>query len=747
MTRRLVMSRAAAIAMVLAVGAVGGGLLAPAASASSTKPTTPVDKVLVIAAPHLTWAEVRALRPPNLMRLFRRSSIASLSVRTATSHTTLGAGYLSLGAGNRSATDPTVDGWVVERDEMLAEGNPSVIYRRTTGVRPTEPILALGLPQIDAANDAEHFGAEPGSLATALRRVHRRVGVVANADQAEDEPMYRQAGLMAIDINGQVAEGSVRRGLLEPDQLAPFGVRLSSDAVVDAFDTTWSHSAVTVVEMSDLARAEAARPNETAEQEARQFARAVRHDDAIIGRILARTDAHTRVMVVAPAAPVAAEQITVFSIAGPNDAVGGVATSSTTRRAGYVTLTDVAPTILGQWNVPVPDAMSDTLISTEASSQPLNQRIDQLVDDSNRSLVRDDAFGTITVIFVVLLVVDLILGMLYLARWRSLGTTVQILSLVVLWIPPLTFLQGLLPIGRMTATWLGATLFAGAIVAALVTWWFGRRGRLSLPWYPLLVTWVVLAVDIVTGAHLQINTVFGYSPIVAGRFAGYGNQAYSILAICTLLLITSAWDLLGGESERPRWFFPAMIVLLGATVVLDGLPAFGSDVGGVLALVPAGAICLLVLARIRIRPRLVLGIVAGTLAVISVFALVDLARPPAERTHLGRFVSKLFSGDGAQIIQRKIEANLSVLNTVWAWVIPFALLYFAYLTWRPNATFAALIRRHKGLRAFGIGGLVLGVLSMLLNDSGVSMPAMMLAISLAYVTFFTIGLETSAEPP
>jgi hypothetical protein len=747
MSRRLAVMGAATLVLLVAFAAIAGGLSATAAGASNDQRPKRVDKVLVIAAPHLTWAEVRAVRPPNLMRLFRRSSIASLSVRTATSRTELGAGYLTLGAGNRMATDPMVDGLVVERDESLPEGNPATIYRRNTGIHPTEPILALGLPQIEAANSDQHFGSVPGSLASALRRVHRRVGVVANADESAEDPIERQAGLMAMDARGQVSEGTVGRTLLEHDDLAPYGVRLSSDAVVSAFDRTWSQSAVTIVEMSDLARADAARPNETARQEGRQFARAIRHDDAIVGRILAKVDAHTRVMVVAPAAPDEAEQITVFSIAGPNDAVGGVATSSTTRRSAYVTLTDVAPTILHQWNVHVPDAMSDTVISTEASSQPLNQKIDQLIDDSNRSLVRDSAFGTIAVIFVVLLVVDLILGMLYLARWRSLGITVQILSLVVLWIPPLAFLQGLLPVGRMNAKWLGVTLFAGAIVAAIVTWWLGRRGRLPLPWYPLLVTWAVLAVDIVSGGHLQINTVFGYSPIVAGRFAGYGNQAFSIIGICTLLLITSAWDLFGGEPDHPRWFFPSMITLLAVTVVLDGLPAFGSDVGGVLALVPAGAVCLLLLARIRIRPRLVLGIFAGTIAAISVFALIDLARPPAERTHLGRFVAKLFSGDGAQVLERKVAANLSVLNTVWSWVIPFALVYFAYLTWRPNTTFAALMRRHKGLRAFGIAALLLGVLSMLLNDSGVSMPAMMLAIALSYITFFTIGLETAADPP
>ena len=52
----------------------------------------------------------------------------------------------------------------------------------------------------------------------------------------------------------------------------------------------------------------------------------------------------------------------------------------------------------------------------------------------------------------------------------------------------------------------------------------------------------MLGIDIVTGGWLQINTVFGYSPIVAGRFAGYGNQAFSLLAISALLVATAGWE-------------------------------------------------------------------------------------------------------------------------------------------------------------------------------------------------------------
>ncbi len=711
-------------------------------------------KVLVIAAPHLTWKTVDEERPPNLMELLERSSVASLSVRTVGPRTTAGAAYLTLGAGNRSATDPLVDGLVLERDESLTTGEPAALYQRSTGIEPTAPILALGLPQIRVENDAEHFGTEPGALASALAKSGRHMAVIGNADQTDDSPTFRQAALFGIDLTGQLAGGAVGRQLLEVDALSPFGVRLGTDATLAAFDAAWPTADVTLVEMSDLARAEASRATSTPEQGDRLFADSLAHDDEIVGRILDRVEAsgeQVDIYLVGPDSPIAVEQLTVFAAAGENYKPNGLAYSSTTRRDGYVTLTDLAPTILDAWDVDVPESMSDTRISTTASSDTLDQRILDLVDSSERAVVRDEAFGVLTVIFVVVLVVDLVLAVICLARVRRLAPYVQVLALVVLFVPPISFLIGLLPVADMNTASIGLVLFGGALVVSWIAWALARwRERttppgtptMPLPWYPVLATWAVLAADIVTGAHLQINTIFGYSPIVAGRFAGFGNQAFSMFAISALLLATGAFEVLTRPDERPRWFIPGVLVFFGITVVLDGYPGFGSDVGGVLAFVPAAAVCVLLLRGTRVRVRLLALITAATVVVIGVFAVIDLNRDPEQRTHLGRFVAKVFDGDAAEILERKVSANISVLNSIWSWVIPVALVYFVYLTWRPNKTLERLQREHRGFRPFGISGLLLGVLSMVLNDSGASMPAMMLAISLAYTTYLAIGFES-----
>ncbi|MFM7063334.1 MAG: hypothetical protein ACKO04_07550, partial [Actinomycetes bacterium] len=162
-------------------------------------------------------------------------------------------------------------------------------------------------------------------------------------------------------------------------------------------------------------------------------------------------------------------------------------------------------------------------------------------------------------------------------------------------------------------------------------------------------------------------------------------------------------------------------------------------VGGVLAAAPAYAVCLLMLAGVKLRARLVALIAAVTIGILVGFAALDLSRPAAARTHLGRFAAKALDGGAGTILQRKLEANLNVLtSTVWTIVIPAALIYFAYLTWRPNRFMQRVMESHPSFRPFGASAILLGVLAWGLNDSGVSMPAMMLMIALPYTAWLAL---------
>jgi hypothetical protein len=294
---------------------------------------------------------------------------------------------------------------------------------------------------------------------------------------------------------------------------------------------------------------------------------------------------------------------------------------------------------------------------------------------------------------------------------------------------------------------------AGAALVAAAAHLAGRRDHLVAPLVPAALAVVVLAVDICTGGSLQINTMFGYSPIVAGRFAGFGNQAYAIISISTLIVATAGWEVWArrrpGSSDRAR--LVAVIVLFVAVVVIDGAPNLGSDVGGVLAMVPAFTICTLLLVGHRIRARLVVLIGAVTVVVLALFAAIDLARPAGSRTHLGRFAQRVLDGDAWVILQRKLEANVNILtSTAWTIVIPAALVFLAYLTWRPNRGLVRVNEQHPSFRPFGISAIVLGFLSWAVNDSGVAIPAMMLTIALPYTAHLVLSTllpgPTAATP-
>ena len=165
--------------------------------------------------------------------------------------------------------------------------------------------------------------------------------------------------------------------------------------------------------------------------------------------------------------------------------------------------------------------------------------------------------------------------------------------------------------------------------------------------------------DLFTGATLQLSSLIGYSPIVAGRFYGLGNLTFAILATSSLLLAGQVGARYG------RWGFRAAALIAVLTIVADGGSAFGADFGGVLALIPAFGVLLTLLAgrKVSIGRMAALGGLAAA-AVLTV-GVLDTMRPADDQTHIGRFVARLLR-DGPDavldVVIRKINANWSLLT-------------------------------------------------------------------------------------
>jgi hypothetical protein len=706
-----------------------------------------VDHVLVVSTPRLTWRDVAEVQPPNLLALMHRSAVASMSHRTIGPTTTLGEGYATIGAGNRAAVDEIGAGDALqatgEFPDYLEGATAEEVYQRRTGMSPRGNVLAVGIGPIQRRNRRLLYGAHVGELGSTLARHGRKPAVIANADgdyltpAQKTNPFHREAALAVMDRNGRVPEGAVGK-VLTHDVTAPYSNALFSPAVVEAFQDAWPYSDVVLLELSDLERADAYGDVSTSAQRRVLKRDAIEKSDALLGQVLDEVDLrNTMVLVVSPAAPRTAEQLGVFALSGPG-VRPGLARSGTTRRAGFVTLPDVAPTVLHAYGIGIPRAMTGTTITSKGGRAPTVATARSFSRDSELTMFRDKATGPVSVLFVVFQVLVYAACAVALATGRKPAAMagVAYCALMVLAMPLVGFLSGLFHYDALGLGGYIAVFFAVAAVLGLGARRLGRRRTLVAPGILIGATLLMLFIDVIAGGPLQLNTVFGYSPVVAGRFAGYGNLAYGLVAMSAITVATIVWALMG-RTRRAGWVVGAILL---ATLVIDGAPPWGSDVGGVLASGPAFIVLAAVLANRRVGWRRIVAAVGATAAAIVVFALVDLSRPEADRTHLGRLAAH--PGDIGDVVQRKLESNLHILtSSIWTLIIPVALAFLLFLALRPPGLLQSIQRDVPGLRACLIGGLLAGLLGFAVNDSGVAVPSMMLAVLLPYLSYLLTTME------
>ena len=602
--------------------------------------------MLIISLPNISWSDLDRGGVPNLDRLVDGSAIASLSTRTDLATTRLGDAYLTIGAGTRAVGDPATDGDGLMAGERFGDSSAGEVYRQRTGRAPAG-IVALGLAPILENNDEQLRNARVGALGEALEHAGYERAVIADADgQQPDSPpapttsrYRRQAVLALMDPAGRLDAGRVD-GLLADDPGAPFGGRLDVPGVLRAFDGVWKDKSVVLVEASDLAREDVYRPFVTSEERGIQLDHALARSDELVGRLLERVDpARDAVFVVGPTYSSRGVSLTPLAIRAPGFSPG-LLRSGTTRRAGFVQLIDVAPTILHVLGIEAPIAMDGRPAEVAKTGGSARERRDFLVTADAAARFRDERLGEVRLAALAMSV--LLVGLLAYASGRrrpGRAATQRILgraALFVLAFLPTTFLARLLPFHDLGIVAYWAFLVVVSAGLAVLYDAAGRRHPLDPLLAALLVPVAILVLDVVLGSRLGFNSVLGFSPTVAGRFSGFSNPTYALLTASALLGAVVLAARIGGR--RGAW---AGVALLGALVIVDGAPFWGSDVGGILSLVPAFGVTAALLLGWRIRRQAVAWCVIGAVLAGGAFALLDLSRPPARRTHLGQLVERI----------------------------------------------------------------------------------------------------------
>ncbi len=351
--------------------------------------------------------------------------------------------------------------------------------------------------------------------------------------------------------------------------------------------------------------------------------------DRQLARIVAELPPGTLLLVTSPGAAVAPgsaggpagpPHLMTVLVSGPGYA-DGLLTASSTRRPGIVTLTDLTPTVAGWLGHPVPAGTVGARIGA-TSRGDLPATISALLDRDTAEQVWLATHGWFFAGYAA--AGALAFGLPALVFWgaaaerrRARARCWRVAGLLAAAVPLGSYLANLVPWWQRAhpAWWLYGMAVAWTLLLALAAlalagpW---RRGALTsgmggCPLNPFGAicgaTVAVLGVDVMTGSRLQLESPFGLSLLVSGRYYGIGNDVLGVY--CVSVLVAAAW--LGRVLPRPARLPSLPLLAAGGTglfaVIALGWPGFGAKAGGTIALVPCLLLLIATLAGVRVGWR------------------------------------------------------------------------------------------------------------------------------------------------
>jgi hypothetical protein len=674
-------------------------------------------RAVVFTLPGTTWADVERYRPPNLLRLVDQGAVGSVSVRTPVQPTGPGSGFATLGAGA---------GVVVEAAWARLSDGPRgrSLFQHNVDV--------AGLPKMRQALRRLGYGSvKPGALAAGLGR-HVLVPV-GNADlespPSRDSRFGQWVLLAAMDTKGRVDLAATGPRLLTSHG----GVRTNPQAIRRAVEGVLHRACASlIVDHGDLQRVDHREAVVGTELPQRR-SKALLAADRLLGLIARRLDvARDLLIVVSPTSPARdrPEHLGVALAVGKGFSGGSSLSSATTQQNAVVSLNDVAPTVLRHVGRERSASMlgrpwfAGDALGPDRISAAVDLDAESRFTERNRGRAATGYFMWVTSVLAFAVIA---IGW----RRRSTPRAAGLLGLLTTWavlslaaFPVTTYLMGLLPQHLIGTAGL-VVGFACVDLALVVCSVLIAKDDLTRLLGISAFTATVLIIDVVLGARLQMNTLWGYNPVGAGRFFGVGNVSFAVLAASSL--VTATLVVRRGAASSASLRFAGG--LLAGTVAVDSAPMWGADVGGLLSLVPGFIFAWLLLAGRAITVRRVAGALLGLALVAALFLAWDLSRPSESHTHLARlFESVRLAGVDVlwDTIGRKLTTNMRVLrSTVWPYTFAVAA---SVVAWELCSS-----SRRRRLRSYEpqvlaglLGGVVVSALGFLVNDSGIVIPAVIM---------------------
>jgi hypothetical protein len=722
--------------------------------------------VVLVGVTGLRWDDVGPLTTPALWRLSQQGAVGTTVVRSVRTSACPVDGWLAVSTGTRAADLPAADGSC------------------RLPVDPAPGSTVPGWADYVASAAAESFSAHVGLLGDALVAGTATVtGLGPGAAIALADSSGRPVGEHLAVPSDPTALTRLVRSALATSRLVVVDAGSVRDPGSPLRDRASTGSTAGTVATRE--------PTRTAQVQAiDERVRAV-----LAGIDATSPDATVLVMSLADSGPSPQLQLAVArgpaAQTGTPAYTGALLGSRSTRQPGLIQASDLTPTLLSALGLRA-DTPAGVLIGTPLTTVPgpttASARVAALVDanlqvQAVRPLVPGFYLTLLGLNLIVFLLATVGLDARVLERWRGRRLValtshpvralrpLRVLALGVAAIPVSTFLANLTPWWRAAGPSSAlAAVVAGWVVVitavALLPPW--RRALLGPLCVVTAATTGVISADIATGARLQLSSLMGPQSVVAGRFYGFNNTAFTLVAVASILLATAVASVLVMHGRRG--LAVAAVVTIGVvTTALDGLPSIGADFGGPPALVPGFAVLALLTAGVRLTWRRLLAVLGAAAGTVTAFAVADWLRPPDSRTHLGRFVQTVLDGGAWKVVDRKLQTNAAALGGGWLAVAVLVVLVLVLMVVgrsvrravaAPDGGSYGWLSAHTSLARLGADAPVLWpgllaltvtlVIGFALNDSGILVPGIgaALAVPLLVATYasWLLALQARSQP-
>ena len=614
--------------------------------------------------------------------------------------------YGSLGSGNRALINPSDIDF-----QELREDNQNIYLRRTN--MPPKAINNLGVNVALADNLTGEYGATIGALGLELRNKNLNISVLGNADT--DLEIHREACLIASDENGQIPSGNIN--LNTQDSSMPFGIRTDYNKLMSETKKYYESSNVLVVELGDTYRLDLYKVNLNENAYLNMKQKIYDNISVYLDGVFKMAGENDKIYILSPLPKTLSYQkgfrlspVVVF-----NNKDKGIIVSSTTRRDGILSNTDIPVDMLNNF-----DITSPLMFGKKLNFKVMDNAYDYLNKDYSKIVATGNVRITTLYTYAVIEMIIWLIALISIFNRKKIpDKAFNILSctLKATMAMPLVFLIAPLFNFKNEYEIVLSIIFIPILIYYILNMLI-KDDLKKLVVISILTSLVVL-IDVATGQYLMKNSVLGYDVIVGARYYGVGNEYEGV--ILGVLVFALAGLL---EYKKINKGLATIVLMLG--LLIEILPNMGADVGGIFS----GGFCFLYFilkmydVKIDFRKFAIICIaIAGGVVAMAIVDTLFMG----SKSHLAGLVQNI-SDNGpiviVKMLQRKVEMNMKLISiSIWSKVLILAVIIVAVLFNRPFGMLKELCDRHPML-AKAWSSIVVGcTVGLLANDSGVIVAA------------------------